>query len=248
MSKSKDRFSKQADLYAKYRPGYPEEMFTFIFEHLNQKKIAWDCATGSGQVAHYLSNYFDKVFANDISKEQLSYAPKKSNIIYQNTRAEDSKLPNDTFDLITIAQAIHWLNFDQFYDEVHRTARKNSLLAVIGYGMIRISDAINPIIDELYEEAFGQYFNKNRTYLDKQYQTIPFPYDEISAPDFKITYQWSLSHLKGYFNSWSAIQKIKTEQNYNPVDKTISELNSKLFDTKNIQVNFPIFLRLGRIH
>ncbi|WP_440998805.1 class I SAM-dependent methyltransferase [Fodinibius sp. SL11] len=247
MSTSEKRFSEQADLYAKYRPNYPHGLYDFIFEHLHQKKTAWDCATGSGQVANYLSDHFDRVFANDISEEQLSYAPEKENITYLNTPAEHSGLPHDTFDLITTAQAIHWLKFDEFYDEVRRTARKNALLAVIGYGMIRIPE-VNPIIDELYQEAFEQYFNENRTYLDKQYQTIPFPFDEIESPDFEMTYQWSFDHLKGYFNSWSAVQKIKSEQGYNPVDKTITKLKSTFTNSKNIPVTFPFFLRLGKVH
>lgn len=248
MPESEKRFSKQAKLYAKYRPRYPEELYNFILKHLQQQKVAWDCATGSGQVADYLATHFDQVFANDISEEQLSYAPERTNITYLNTSAEHSGLPDNTFDLITIAQAIHWLNFDQFYNEVQRTARKKGLLAVIGYGMIRVSDTINPIIDELYEKAFGEYFNKNRTFLDQQYQTIPFPFEEISAPDFEINYQWSLDHLEGYFNSWSAIQKMKSEQDFNPADKTITKLKSTLLNTDSIPVTFPIFLRMGRVH
>ncbi|MEL7834743.1 class I SAM-dependent methyltransferase [Fodinibius sp. Rm-B-1B1-1] len=245
---SEKRFSKQADLYAKYRPTYPEEMYQYIFKHLNDQRAAWDCATGSGQVAGYLSDYFDKVWANDISEEQLQFAPQKENITYLNTPAETSGLPKNTFNLITIAQAIHWLDFKAFYKEVRRTARENALLAVIGYGMIRISNELNPIIDQLYEHAFGQYFNENRTYLDQRYQTIPFPFDEIKTPKFSRTYKWTIDQLAGYFNSWSAVQKIKSEHDYNPVDKTIAQLKSQLTNMEAINVTFPIFMRLGRIH
>lgn len=194
-----------------------------------------------------MANHFDQVFANDISEEQLSYAPQKSNITYLNTPAEHSGLPSNTFNLITIAQAVHWLNFDRFYDEVRRTARKNALLAVVGYGMVRVSKTVNPIIDELYEEAFRQYFNENRRYLDEHYKNIPFPFNEISAPDFEITYQWSLDHLEGYFNSWSAVQKMKSELDKNPVDKTIKHLQQKLGSQKSLEVSFPVFMRLGKI-
>ena len=241
------RFSKQADLYAMYRPTYPDEMYQFILKHLNNQQVAWDCATGSGQVAAYLSNHFDQVWANDISREQLSYAPRKNNITYLNTSGEESELPNNTFDLITIAQAIHWVDFDTFYTEVQRTARNGALLAVIGYGMIRISDEVNPIIDDLYEHAFGQFFNKNRSYLDQHYQTIPFPFDEIVAPTFTRTYQWSVDHLEGYFNSWSAIQKIKSEHSYNPTNETIAAIKSKADDLDNMEVTFPMFMRLGKV-
>ncbi len=247
MSESEKRFSKQADLYARYRPDYPEELYSFIFDHLDQLNTAWDCATGSAQVANHLANHFEQVIANDISEEQLSFAPEKANITYLNKPAGHSGLPSNTFDLITIAQAIHWLNFEQFYDEVRRTARKNALLAVIGYGMVRLDQKSNLIIDDLYEEAFGTYFSKNRKYLDDRYRNIPFPFDEIPSPDFEITYKWSLDHLEGYFNSWSAIQKIKAEQSKNPTDKAIQRIRQKLGNPGRVEVTFPVFMRLGKI-
>ncbi len=241
------RFSKQAELYARYRPDYPKALYDFIFDHLAARDKAWDCATGSGQVATYLADYFDEVIATDISDEQLSHAPQKSNILYSVAAAEDSGLPADTFDLITVAQAIHWFDFEQFYAEVNRVAKDKALLAVIGYGMVCINDEADPIIDALYEEAFGAYYNKNRTYLDNEYQTIPFPFGEIPSPSFQNDYQWSLDQLEGYFNSWSAVQKMKFDQGYNPVNDTITKLSNVLADTQHISVTFPVYLRLGKI-
>lgn len=129
------RFSEQSDLYARYRPDYPEEIYDFIFKHLSAKETAWDCATGSGQIAKYIASEFDTVYATDISEEQLAHAPKKENVIYSTASAEESGLPDNHFDLITVGQAIHWFNFDQFYEEIKRVAKTEALLAVIGYGM-----------------------------------------------------------------------------------------------------------------
>lgn len=240
------QFSKQAELYARYRPDYPKEMYDFIFEHLSGRQLAWDCATGSGQVATYLADHFEQVTATDISQEQLSFAPRRDNIEYLEASAENSGLPDDHFDLITVAQAIHWLDFDAFYKEVRRVAKEDALLAVIGYGMVRVNEELNPIIDNLYEEAFGTHFNKNRKYVDEHYRTIPFPFDEIPNPSFQNHYHWSLDELEGYFNSWSAISKMKSE-GYNPVDKTISELKQRVNNTENIEASFPVFMRLGRV-
>jgi ubiquinone/menaquinone biosynthesis C-methylase UbiE len=56
-------------------------------------------------------------------------------IEYSVQRAEKTSFPDDTFHLITVAQAIHWFDFDAFYKEVHRTIRSGGVLAVIGYGL-----------------------------------------------------------------------------------------------------------------
>ena len=70
----KDFFSSQSKVYAAFRPTYPKELYQFIFRHLTEKKVAWDCATGNGQVAQYLASYFNEVYATDISQQQLDHA------------------------------------------------------------------------------------------------------------------------------------------------------------------------------
>lgn len=244
-----DNFSQQAALYFKYRPKYPKEMYDFIFQHVQQKHMAWDCGTGSGQVAEYLSENFAKVYASDISKDQLKHAPKKENIEYKNVPAEDTGFPSDFFDLITVAQAIHWFDFDRFYSEAIRTAKNSALIAVIGYGIIGVDEKANPLIDKFYNYAFGRYFNDNRRYVDEQYRTIPFPFEEIESPEFSISYQWSMQELEGYLNSWSTVQKFKNEDGFNPVDDFLEELKTKTGwgSGKIKEVTFPVFMRLGRI-
>ena len=70
----KDLFSAQADIYAKYRPGYPSLLIDYILSFVSQKNTAWDCATGNGQAAVLLADHFKKVFATDMSEKQLSQA------------------------------------------------------------------------------------------------------------------------------------------------------------------------------
>ena len=76
---AKDLFSKQSDLYAKYRPTYPKELYDYIVSFVKEKDVAWDCATGNGQAAGVLANYFKKVIATDISAAQIERAIRKEN-------------------------------------------------------------------------------------------------------------------------------------------------------------------------
>jgi ubiquinone/menaquinone biosynthesis C-methylase UbiE len=242
-----NNFSKQAEFYSRYRPVYPPLMYEFLFRHLERKKYAWDCGTGSGQVAGYLAGHFEQVYANDISAEQLEQAVKKDNIQYVNKPAENTGFPPGLFDLVTAAQAIHWFDIDRFYEEVRRTTRQNGLLAVFGYGKIQINREVDPVINDLYKRAFSTYFRQNREYLNQEYRTIPFPFDEIPAPRFTIKSHWTLNDLEGYFNSWSPVQRFKSEKEYNPADETMEIITGKLPAGKPFEVRFPVFMRLGRV-
>lgn len=243
---NREAFSKQAYYYAAYRPVYPEEMYQFIFGHLIRKQFAWDCGTGSGQVAGYLADHFDTVRASDINAEQLKHAVQRKNIEYANVPAEKTGYPDRMFDLITVAQAIHWFDFDAFYREVRRTAKRDALLAVIGYGMLECGSEINPVIKQLYDNAFDSYYSGCRKYIDEEYRTIPFPFDEIPSPRFSITVHWTADQLEGFFNSWSAIQSFRDEQGYSPADEVMEKIRSAA-GSDLIEGSFPVFLRLGRM-
>lgn len=240
-------FSKQAAYYARYRPVYPKQLYDFIFRHLDRKGVAWDCGTGSGQVAAYLSDYFQKVYASDISTEQMAYAEEKENIKYHNVPAEDTGFPDNIFDLITVGQAIHWFHFNRFYEEVDRTTTDNALLAVFGYKKVRINPEVDPIIHQFYEDIFSEYFNEVRRHINSEYQTIPFPFEEIPSPSFTIRLEWTISELTGFFSSWSTVQKTKTEEGYNPAKEVLKEIEGKLPANSSFEVAFPVFLRLGKV-
>ena len=59
MKNVKDNFSANADLYAKYRPDYPAELYSFLYSRIPDNKTAWNCGTGNGQVARVLAAHFE---------------------------------------------------------------------------------------------------------------------------------------------------------------------------------------------
>ena len=67
-----------------------------------------------------------KVEATDISEAQLSKAVQKENIHYQISPAEKTPFADNTFDLITVATAYHWLNWDEFHKEATRVGKRET--------------------------------------------------------------------------------------------------------------------------
>ena len=242
----KDNFSKQSDLYARFRPGYPKQLFDFLLPLVPNKKTAWDCATGNGQVAATLSQYFNEVYATDISSAQIENAVTRQNIFYTVGNAEETLFPGNTFDLITIAQAIHWFDFKNFYQEAQRTLKAGAIIAVIGYDIFRINKEIDFLVDQFYRKTTGPYWDAERKYIDDHYTTIPFPFKEIETPAFSINYHWELEQVIGYLNTWSAVQHYTRKNNENPVDTFSEELKSGWGSVSKRKVTFPIFMRTGR--
>lgn len=243
----KDNFSLRSDEYAKYRPAYPLDFFDYLNSIVLNKQNAWDCGTGNGQVAYELAKTFDNVFATDVSQSQIDNALHKNNIIYSVQPAEKTNFENQQFGLIVIAQAIHWFDFEKFYAEVRRTAKENALICVIGYGRIEISPQIDQIITNFYENVIGAYWDKERKYIDENYETIPFPFNEIQTPKFVNKLTWALEHLIGYLNTWSAIKHFVKQNDYNPINRLQHEIEQHWGNEYTREIRFPLLLRIGQI-
>ena len=214
--------------------------------HVKEKKLAWDCGTGNGQSAGILSNYFEKVFATDISQAQINNAQQEINIEYALEPAEKTSLPDKSVDLITVAQALHWFNFENFYAEVNRIAKPGAVIAVWTYTLLHISAQIDPIINEYYT-TLADYWDAERKYVDERYDNIPFPFTKIPAPDFKVEVQWSLEELSGYLNTWSAVQHFIKANSYDPVPAVINKIKTQWGNIQKRNIYFPVYLKLGII-
>ena len=186
----KDRFSSGSQLYQLARPSYPASLIQEILKHVATPQFAWDCGAGSGQLTQLLAPHFDAVVATDISAHQLQHAPYFENVSYQVQSAEHTSFAAQSFDLITVAQAIHWFDFDGFYAEVRRTLRPDGVLAVIGYGLIHPQQPeLQGCIERLYFKTLKGYWDAERRYIDEAYQTIPFPFEKIATSELSMSFQ-----------------------------------------------------------
>ncbi|HEY5406358.1 MAG TPA: class I SAM-dependent methyltransferase [Ginsengibacter sp.] len=242
----KDNFSKHSDLYSRFRPGYPKQLFEFLLPLLPEKKAVWDCGTGNGQLAVSLSKYFKEVYATDISAAQITNATKKKNIFYSVENTEETVWPDNKFDLISVAQAIHWFDFKKFYHHANRTLKHGGIIAIIGYDVLKINKEIDLLTNQFYKKTVGPYWDKERKHIDDHYSIIPFPFKEIDTPDFSMNYNWEFEQVIGYLNTWSAVQHYIRKNNENPVEKFSVELKKVWGDVLKRKVSFPVFMRTGR--
>ncbi len=242
----KDHFTSLARQYASFRPTYPPELYAFIYKFVQRFERAWDAGTGNGQVARDLSPRFARINATDISKGQLDQAPLRSNIEYS-LAAETTTFDTESIDLITVAQAIHWFNIPKFYNEVRRVGRRDGILAVWGYSLLRIAPGLDSMIDSYYKDVVGPFWDPERRLIDEHYRTIPFPFEEIASPPFELVFEWTIGEMEGYLTTWSAVLKYKKEKNSDPVPGLVAKLRP-LWGAPTQTVRFPLFLRIGKIN
>lgn len=240
-------FALESEQYALYRPTYPKELIELIVSLSPNLFSAWDVACGNGQLTFELSNYFEKVIGTDISQEQIDNAQKNDNIIYKVESSSLSSLGNSSIDLITVAQAIHWFEFDTFYSEVKRVSKPNAIIAIIGYELLSISKEIDECVFDFYSNKLNDYWDDRRRYIDEQYSTIPFPFEEVKIPQYNCKLHWNRDQLMGYLSTWSAVKKYKQKNGINPMGELKEQIYRLWNENEVYEVYIPVLTKIARI-
>lgn len=241
-------FSQSSDQYAKHRPQYPDELFAYLSQICQEHHRVWDCATGNGQAAVSLTNYFSRVEATDISEEQIKHAIPHPKIKYSVSSAEQTSFENESFDLVTVAVAIHWFDQKKFFQEVNRVLKPNGILAIWSYGLFEIEPEIDKIIFEELLKPIDPFWAEGNRQVMNGYKDIVLPFDEIqNAPKFTMKIEWNLIQLSAYLRTWSAVKRYSTEIGNDPVEILESKLKTLWGESeKTKMVQMPIFFMASR--
>lgn len=242
-----DHFSDLAQAYASCRPHYPDELFTYLAALAPSLDLAWDCAAGSGQATIPLARRFDRVVATDISAAMLEQAPRHPRVDYRVAPAEASGLADATVALVTVGQALHWLNPTTFYAEAERALVPGGVLAVWTYGTQELDDPdLDGALRHFYTDVVGPCWPPGRCHVESGYRTLPFPFRELETPSLAMIERWSLPQLLGYVRTWSATQRFRETMGYDPVDQLEQNLVRQWGSPSTARrIRWPLTARVG---
>lgn len=243
-----DHFAPVSGAYADFRPTYPPALFDWLANIAPAHELVWDCACGSGQASVDLAGRFERVVATDASADQLAGAQSHPRIEYRQASAEASGLADQSVDLITVAQALHWFDRPCFYAEARRVLKPGGVLAVWSYGVQTLDDEqVNAHVQNFYSDVVGPYWPPERVLVEQGYRTLDFPFGELATPAFAMTAEWTLPRLLGYFRSWSATGRYIKARGEDPVTTLAETLTPVWGDPDEVrQITWPLAVRAGR--
>jgi SAM-dependent methyltransferase len=240
----KDHFSRQSTGYRRFRPGYPPELIRFVADQAPDRRLAVDCATGSGQAAVALAEHFETVIALDGSASQLRNAAAHPGVRYVAGIAERLPLASGRASLVTAAQALHWFDFERYYAECRRVLAPGGVVAAWSYEKFRVAPDVDAVVDRFYDGVLGEDWPPERRYVEEGYRTVPFPWREVPAPSFQIVVDWDLDQVMGYLATWSAVQRRRDRTGADPLP-ALREALLPLWPGGTRRLAWPIHLRLG---
>ncbi len=244
------KFNGMADNYSKYRPNYAKESINYLINEvqLSKNSVIADIGSGTGKFSKLLLDKGFKVFGvepnNDMRQKAERELHNRKNFISILGTSENTTLLNNSIDLITVAQAFHWFDMEQFLIECNRILKANGYVAIL-YNNGDYSTKIINEISELSQRYCPKYvgssggIENNPTIFDNFF-------DGYTVKVFENSYQLNMEQFIGLNFSASYAPKIN-EPNYELYLKALVELFEKHSEQGILNMPNNTTCRLGKV-
>ena len=190
-----DRFTDKAQKYEKYRPSYPNESVSIIMKecnfNLDNDIIIADIGAGTGKFTELLLENNYTVYAIEPNDKMRAIADSKflGNHKYKsfNSNAENTLLADNSIDIITVAQALHYFDLDKVKIEFRRILKKNGKVVLLWNFRDRASNFMKEYEKIVYtfhskdlQPTFAQDKMNDVVYnkLFSEYKVLSIPYSQ----------------------------------------------------------------------
>jgi ubiquinone/menaquinone biosynthesis C-methylase UbiE len=134
-----NQFSGFTGIYDKYRPKMPSVIIDILTQlgHAPRPNLVVDLACGTGLSTRVWTKRAQNIIGVEPNEDMLSKARSMSkkfkNITYEEGTATETNIKDKTADIVTICQAIGWVNPTETFKEVSRILKPNGIFAAVDY-------------------------------------------------------------------------------------------------------------------
>lgn len=237
-------FESKSKNYQNYRPDFPQEAADLIFS-IHQNPVIADIGSGTGRFSGCLIEKACKLYAVEPNAEMRKEAEEKfcQNSKYQSVAAfaQNTSLAENSIDVIAVASAYHYFDFDTTRQEFRRILKPD------GYVFL------------FWDSYSGNVYDTEKTAIDQKYRQHPsfgndyetraeklFGRDNYTKKSFpNIIYQTYEEFLGGW-SSASYIPKVGTNE-YKDFEKEAHELFRKFAVNGRIELKVTTYCFYGKL-
>jgi SAM-dependent methyltransferase len=202
------RFGHAAEEFQRYRPDYPPELFAHILAAVpaDRRERAIDLGAGTGKATRALLPHFREVIAVEPDpgmaaklKEDLPAA------IVRNITAEDFSQPPATVDLVTVANALHWMDAPRVFANVHSWLRPAAIFAAFDRPLPKTIPSIDAITRAEMRGPWKPYRDERlgKKYVWQDQVRTASGFEIVDETKFSYVIPMSLADFVGFWRSTS---------------------------------------------
>ncbi|MBV8113148.1 MAG: class I SAM-dependent methyltransferase [Silvibacterium sp.] len=197
------RFSGRVESYRLHRPGYPPAIVDLLVREcgLSEESLIADIAAGTGLLAEIFLECGYPVIAVEPNR-QMREACASLTSQYRQLKciegtAEATELADHSVDLITVGQAMHWLDLRRTRSEFVRVLRPTGWCAVL-YNNRRMSgDPFHEDYERILIEFGADYETVKHSHMTQDRIGSFFAPNEMRSASFENSQQLTLDGLVG---------------------------------------------------
>jgi SAM-dependent methyltransferase len=154
---SRERFSAAAEEYARYRPDYTDEVAHICADYarLTPGSTVVDLGCGTGISSRLFARHGYRVIGVEPNESMRAKAVQADGAEYRRGEAAATGLPDDSADLVIVAQALHWFDMDEVLPEMKRVTKPPHNCAA--FWNLRSDEGWQREYDELLHRFSSQY-------------------------------------------------------------------------------------------
>jgi SAM-dependent methyltransferase len=194
--------------YQRYRPGYPQALFTHLRSLLGPRPRACaELGAGSGQATGDLARLFDTVTAVEPDALMAALIPPAPGVSVIVQTAETVTLEASAYDAVVAATAFHWMDQVCVARRAAEWLKPGGVLYVFAVGKPQYPQASAPLLARLQQHQTAA-----RAHMHDRIASWR-PYDEalrdagvfaqVAAFEFFVEFRWSLEEAVGFLTSTS---------------------------------------------
>jgi SAM-dependent methyltransferase len=203
-------FTGRAEDFAKYRPGYPEQIISLLESKIefDQAKDIADVGCGTGRLSRLFLTNGNLVFGVEPNEEMRLMSEKLLskfiNFISVDGTAEETKLATSSVDIISVGQAFHWFDLKKTKKEFKRVLRKDGHVVIVWNertNSSQVMKAVNKILKSLNQE----HEEAEKNLVDKNLLNTFYGVEKVGSSTIPNYQMLDLSGLKGRIQSISYV-------------------------------------------
>lgn len=242
------KFNGRAEDYTNGRPGYPQELFDFLYNEygFSAGSVIADIGAGTGKFSKYLLERGSKVFLIEPNEDMLGVAEKEledyHNAVFINGTSETTGLADSSVDFVTAAQAFHWFDIQNFKNECKRILKSDGMVVLI-WNTRDMSSIFNVKSYEIYKKYCPDFKGYHGGMKDDDERIAGFYDNHFNKLVFKNPIE--LTKERFITRSLSASYSLKrSDENFDEYTKELEELfdNFSINDTVVMKNNTTVYI------
>lgn len=220
--------------YAKFRDIYPQEFYDKILERnlCTAGQEVLDLGTGTGVIPRNMYQYGANWTGADISANQIEKAKELSkgmDINYLVSPAEELKLPECSFDIITACQCFEYFRHEKMASVLHRLLKADGSFVVLYMAWLPFEDRIAGESEKLVLK-----YNPQWSGAGMQRGSINIPecylvnFDVVHREDYAVNVHFTRESWHGRIKACRGIGASLTENEINLWEEEHKKLLGKL--------------------